>query len=203
MTYHFHNKSTAEALYDAFQAEPFYLAIAQARSNKKESVEEALVKYFDFSIQEAKKYGIYHTTDNPSAGASLCHKPQTDEVYETQAAAKKAFLKKHFGKESLALYKAMEHSMETMEETVIEDHYWYLSILAVAKDYQRQGLGKQLLAPVLAEADKLGIPTFLETFTEGNLIFYGKLGYEVALEYIEPTLNKVCWVLIRQPILLI
>ena len=202
MTYHFQNKSTAAALYDAFQAEPFYLAIAQARSNKKESIKEALIKYFDFSIQEAKKYGIYHTTDNPSAGAALWHKPKTAKVYKAQVAAKTAFLKKHFGKESLAIYKAMEHSMEMMEETVIEDQYWYLSILAVAKDYQRQGLGKQLLAPVLAEADKLGIPTFLETFTEGNLIFYGKLGYEVALEYVEPTLNKTCWVLIRHPILL-
>jgi len=201
MTYTFQNKSTAEALYDAFQAEPFYLAIAQARTNKKESIKEALLKYFDFSIQEAKKYGICYTTDNLSAGASLWHQPQTDEIYEAQSAAKKAFLKNHFGNESLELYKAMEHSMETMEETVIEDHYWYLSILAVAKSQQRKGLGRQLLAPVLAEADKLGVPTFLETFTEGNLIFYGKLGYEVALEYVEPTLNKVCWVLIRQPIL--
>jgi len=199
MTYHFQNKATAEALYDAFQAEPFYVAIAQARTNKKETIKEALTKYFDFSIQEAKKYGIYYTTDNPSAGASLWHKPQTDDVYETQSTTKKAFLKKHFGEESLALYKAMEHSMETMEETVIEDHYWYLSILAVAKKHQGKGFGRQLLAPVLAEADKLGVPTFLETFTEVNLIFYGKLGYEIALEYVEPTLNKICWVLVRQP----
>lgn len=201
MTYHFQNKSTAEALYDAFQAEPFYLAIANARTNKKESTKEALLKYFDFSIQEAKKYGVYYTTANEAAGASLWLKPQTDEGWEAQANAKKAFLKNHFGKESLAVYKAIVHSMETMEETVIEDHWWYLSILAVAKNQQRKGLGKQLLAPVLAEADKIGAPTFLETFTEGNLIFYGKLGYEVALEYLEPTLNKTCWVLMRQPIL--
>lgn len=199
MTYQFINKSAAEALYDAFQAEPFYLAIAQARTNKKESIKEALIKYFDFSIEEAKKYGICYTIDNQQIGASLWHKPQTDEDYEAQSTAKKAFLKKHFGADSLALYKAMEHSMETMEETVIEDNYWYLSILAVAKKHQGKGFGRQLLAPVLAEADKLGIPTFLETFTEVNLIFYGKLGYEVALEYVEPTLNKTCWVLIRQP----
>ena len=199
MTYHFHNKSTAEALYDAFQAEPFYLAIAQARTNKKESIKEALIKYFDFSIQEAKKHGIYQTTDNPTVGASLWHKSQTEEMWVAQANEKKAFLKNHFGAASLAIYKKIVRSMETMEETVIEDHYWYLSILAVAKKHQGKGVGRQLLAPVLAEADKLGIPTFLETFTEANLIFYGKLGYEVALEYLEPTLNKICWVLVRQP----
>ena len=199
MLYQFTNKPTAQALYNAFQAEPFYLAIAQARANKKETEKEALLKYFDFSIQEAKKYGICYTKENQAIGASLWHKPQTDEGWEAQSKAKKAFLKNHFGAESLAVYKKIARGMEEMEETVIEDHYWYLSILAVAKKYQGQGFGRQLLAPVLAEADRLQTPTFLETFTAVNLIFYGKLGYEVALEYVEPTLNKTCWVLIRQP----
>lgn len=199
MTYQFTNKKTAEALYNAFQAEPFYLAIAKARSNQQESEREALTKYFDFSIQEAKKYGNYSTLDNPLVGASLWHQPQTDEGYDQQETEKKTFLNNHFGAESLAVYKKIASGMETMEETVIEDHYWYLSILAVAKTYQGQGFGRLLLAPVLAEADRLNTPTFLETFTEVNLIFYGKLGYEVALEYVEPILNKICWVLIRQP----
>lgn len=199
MTYQFTDKATAEALYDAFQAEPFYLAIAQARSNQEESEKEALTKYFDFSIQEAKKYGSYATLANPLIGASLWHQPQTDEIYEQQSREKKTFLKNHFGAKSLAVYKKIAHGMEEMEETVIEDDYWYLSILAVAKNYQGQGFGRQLLAPILAEADRLNTPTFLETFTEVNLIFYGKLGYEVALEYVEPVLNKTCWVLVRQP----
>jgi len=200
MNYHFANKSIAAALYDAFQAEPFYLAIAQARDNQQESEKDALLKYFDFSIQEAKKYGICYTKENQTIGASLWHKPQTDKDWEQQSKEKKAFLKNHFGSESLAVYKKIASGMETMEETVIEDHYWYLSILAVAKEFQGQGFGRQLLTPVLAEADKLGIPTFLETFTEVNLIFYGKLGFEVALECTEPVLGKTCWILVRHPI---
>ncbi len=199
MRYQFTDKSIAEALYDAFQTEPFYLAIAKARDNQQESEKEALIKYFDFSIQEAKKYGVYYTKKNQAIGASLWHKPQTDDLWDEQSQAKKSFLKNYFGKKSLAIYKKITNGMETMEETVIEDHYWYLSILAVAKPYQGQGFGRQLLAPVLAEADRLKTPTFLETFTEMNLIFYGKLGYQVALEYVEPVLNKTCWVLIRQP----
>jgi len=199
MTYQFKNKAVAQSLYDAFQAEPFYLAIAKARTNKKESIKDTLIKYFDFCIQEAKKYGIYQTMDNANVGASLWLNPPTEELWEQQAKGKKAFLKKHLGAESLAIYKKMAQSMEEREETVIEDHYWYLSILAVAKAHQGQGYGRKLLAPVLAKADKLGVPTFLETFTAGNLIFYGKLGYEVALEYVEPTLDKTCWVLIRRP----
>ncbi len=71
MEYQFTHKSTAEALYNAFQAEPFYLAITKARNNQQESEKEALTKHFDFSIQEAKKYGNYSTLDNPLVGASL------------------------------------------------------------------------------------------------------------------------------------
>ena len=155
------------------------MAIAKARDNHAESEKEALLKYFDFSIQEAKKYGIFYTVGNENVGASLWHKPQTDEGWEQQSREKKAFLRKHFGEESLATYKKIAGSMEVKEETVIEDHYWYLSILAVGKSFQGQGFGRQLLTPILAEADKLGVPTFLETFTRGNLIFDGKLGYKV------------------------
>lgn len=201
MTYQFTNKATAEALYDAFQAEPFYLAIAKARNNQGESEREALLKYFDFSIQEAKKYGIYYTQENHEIGASIWHKPQTDKGWEQQSLEKRAFLKNHFGEESLLIYKKIAGGMEAMEETVIEDHYWYLSILAVGKSFQGQGFGRQLVAPILAKTDQLGVPTFLETFTKANLIFYGKLGYELALEYVELTLNKPCWVLVRQPVL--
>ena len=199
MEYYFTNKSIAESLYDAFQAEPFYLAIAKARSNQLETEKEALLKYFDFTIQEAKKYGILHTLEDPEIGASIWHKPQADNLYEQQVKAKKTFIKEHLGMESFAIYKKMEQFMEVMEEAVIEDHYWYLSILAVGKRHQRKGYGRQLLTPVLAEADQLGIPTFLETFTKGNLVFYGKLNYKVVAEYIVPTLDKTCWILVRHP----
>lgn len=35
-------------------------------------------------------------------------------------------------------------------------------ILAVAPDAQRRGIGKALLEPILAEADRQGLPTYLE-----------------------------------------
>ena len=47
MNYQFLHRTTAKALYNAFQEEPFYLAIAQARDNQEESEEAALLKYFE------------------------------------------------------------------------------------------------------------------------------------------------------------
>lgn len=199
MSYSFINKAISEALYDAFQAEPFYCAIAQARNNQTESEQEALLKYFDFSIQESKKYGIVQTLSNPSIGASLWQQPQSKALGQAQSLAKKAFLKTYFGEDSLAKYTQMATLMNEKEKGIIGANYWYLSILAVAKEYQGKGFGRQLLNPVLAQADIQGVPTYLETFTEVNLIFYGKLGYKVVREYIDPTLDKTCWILVRPP----
>ncbi|MEM6316683.1 MAG: GNAT family N-acetyltransferase [Bacteroidota bacterium] len=188
----------AEALYDAFQTEPFYVTIARARDNQAVSEAIVLTHYFDFSLREAEKYGICHTLEDASIGASLWHQPLTKVKNEEKSQAKKAFLKKYFGGKSLAVYESIAGNMEAEAAGIIGPNYWYLSILAVAPKYQGYGYGRQLLQPILRQADELNMPTYLETFTEGNLVFYGKLGYEVAVEFVEPTLAKTGWILVRK-----
>jgi ribosomal protein S18 acetylase RimI-like enzyme len=198
MTYTFSNKSLATALYNAFQEEPFYVAIARQRTNQAMSEKEALLRYFDFSIQEAQQYGHYYTLDKPNIGASLWLKPLNATLEKAQSKAKKTFLKEVLGPNSLAAYEQMANLMAAIEKDIIAPDYWYLSILAVDPKYQGKGFGQQLLRPVLQQIDQLGVPTYLETFTEGNLHFYGKLGYTVALEYEEPLLQKTGWILVRK-----
>ncbi|MEM1121603.1 MAG: GNAT family N-acetyltransferase [Bacteroidota bacterium] len=189
--------AVAEALYDAFQTEPFYVAIARARDNQVESAATALTHYFDFSVREAKKYGICYTLEDTSIGASIWHPPLPKAKSEEKSAAKKAFLRKYFGEKSLLVYEMIAGNMEAKATDIIKPDYWYLSILAVAQKHQGKGYGRQLLEPVLEQADELNVPTYLETFTKGNLVFYGKLGYEVAVEFVEPTLAKTGWILVR------
>ncbi|MEM1124351.1 MAG: GNAT family N-acetyltransferase [Bacteroidota bacterium] len=196
-TYQFRNKETATALYDAFRAEPFYLALAEARTNRTETVESVLLKYFDYSIQEAQQYGICQTTDDPKIGAALWHIPKDDTLQNQQTAAKKAFVCTHLGVESWRTYQKIAKSMAQVAKKHINPDFWYLSILAVAKAYQGQGRGRQLVVPVLTKADRANKATYLETFTPENLIFYGKLGYQVAVAFVEPTLRKTGWILVH------
>lgn len=198
MSYQIKNKPIATAIYNAFQAEPFYLAIARARENQVESEKEVLIKYFDFAIEEAKQYGLFYTLDKQAVGASIWLKPNSPQLNKQQNEAKKSFLKNQFGEKSLAIYQEMAALMNEKEANLVGDDWWYLSILAVAKNQQGKGLGKALMQPILAQTDALGVTTYLETFTEGNLHFYGKLGYEVAVEYFEPLLEKTCWILVRK-----
>ena len=78
------------------------------------------------------------------------------------------------------------------------ERYWYLGVLATRPERQREGLASAVLAPVLEQADQVGIACCLETSTETNLRFYEKRGFlettEVAIAGGPPT-----WWLRRPP----
>lgn len=65
------------------------------------------------------------------------------------------------------------------DRTASEPH-WYLAMLGVSPECQGQGIGGQLLQPVLQEADRAKLPCYLETSTPGGVRFYQRHGFEIA-----------------------
>jgi len=63
-------------------------------------------------------------------------------------------------------------------QTMPQPH-WYLLLLAVSPAYQRQGVGHQLIQPVLEESDRQGHPCYVEASTEGAVQFYQRHGFEI------------------------
>lgn len=57
--------------------------------------------------------------------------------------------------------------------------HWYLLVLGVAPEYQGQGVGGELILPVLRQADRDETPCYLETSTEGGVRFYQRHGFEI------------------------
>jgi GNAT superfamily N-acetyltransferase len=66
---------------------------------------------------------------------------------------------------------------QAMAEHRPSESHWYLGILGTHPDKQNQGLGSQVLKAMLAEADGLGLPTFLESSNPRNYDFYRRHGY--------------------------
>jgi GNAT superfamily N-acetyltransferase len=60
-----------------------------------------------------------------------------------------------------------------------KEEHWYLYVLGVDPARWRRGIGGQLMAPVLDQVDREGLPCYLETQNESNLAFYGRYGWEV------------------------
>jgi len=57
--------------------------------------------------------------------------------------------------------------------------HWYLHYLGVEPRRQGRGLGGALMAPVLAECDRDGVPAHLEASTERNRRLYERNGFDL------------------------
>jgi ribosomal protein S18 acetylase RimI-like enzyme len=77
--------------------------------------------------------------------------------------------------------------------------HWYLESLGVEPTRQRGGLGRSLVTPVLAEADAAEVACYLETETEGNVEFYGSLGFVVVEQDVADAVGVPVWLMVRPP----
>ena len=57
--------------------------------------------------------------------------------------------------------------------------HWYLVVMSVRPERQRQGLGKALVKPILERADRDGVVCRLETADPNTIPFYTRLGFDV------------------------
>lgn len=84
------------------------------------------------------------------------------------------------------------------KRTMKGKEYTYLQIIGVATAYQRQGYGRKLLHALIEKSDKAGLPIYLETETERNVVMYQRYGFEVIREIFLPVINLPIWELLRR-----
>lgn len=76
--------------------------------------------------------------------------------------------------------------------------HYTLSLLGVEPKLQRQGLGRELLAPVLDRCDRERLPAYVDTAKAENVAFYERLGFELRVESKHPEFPTF-WCLTRAP----
>jgi GNAT superfamily N-acetyltransferase len=64
-----------------------------------------------------------------------------------------------------------------VDKLLPQDQHWYLGVLATRPDRRGRGFGSAVIAPVLAAADRAGLPVALETSTTSNVDFYTRRGF--------------------------
>lgn len=197
MSYEFFHRPLAEVLRRALSEDAFYVEMEKSADGAAAERREAMVRYMDFSMKEARETGVLRLWE--SLGASLWTKPVNEAVAEKTASAKKEFLAKHMGGGSLSTYRRIVEAMVAESREVIPPECWYLSILGVAPEAQGRGIGVKLVEPVLAEADAAGVATYLETFTPRNKSFYKRLGYRDAKTIHEPLTGAEYSIMVREP----
>ncbi|MEM6578768.1 MAG: GNAT family N-acetyltransferase [Pseudomonadota bacterium] len=158
-----------------------------------------MIDYYSVSIAEARRYGRVCELPEGFRGISVWSLPLSSYDAEKKSDAKKAFIQSRMGAEAFQTYSDICCSMARQTEAVTEKTDWYLSIAGISPAYQSQGFGPQIIRPVLTEADAADIGSYLETFTERNMPFYARLGYQVIASFEEPVIGARYWVMRRPP----
>ncbi|MCB0163296.1 MAG: GNAT family N-acetyltransferase [Anaerolineae bacterium] len=200
MTYQITYRNISQALYHSLNQDPFYIELENSITDGPVVRREAMLTYFDYSMTEGQKYGELYLPDGKSFGASIWSKPINGPVAKQIARDKKAFIRQHLGKTTLKKYSDIIEFMSQSAKAIVPNGSWYLSIVGIAPQFQGQGLGGSLVKPILDKADKLGVPSYAETFTPRNRNFYYRLGYHAVASFVEPVIDAEYWIMLREPL---
>ena len=197
MSYQIKYPTVANALYQALLSDSFYATLAKTISNSLEAQQVGMLKYLDYSMQEASQFGVLLLPSEHQYGASIWSKPLSFEESKQKKHLKETFIKNELGESAWNCYHEIVTFMDKQIDGIIPDNIWYLSILGLHPRHQNKGLGSGLVQPILSQMDKLGVPTYLETFTPRNISFYKRLGYKIVDSFLEPTTKAEYWVMVR------
>jgi len=150
-------------------------------------------------MREARQFGRLQTSNGSAQGASIWSVPIDVQRSRQKETEKQAFIRDHMSDASLATYLQITASMARHTLPWVPSNSWYLSILGIAPVCQWQGFGQTLMHPTLIEADRLGAPAYLETFTPRNMRFYRRLGFQERAAVDESVTGARYWIMIRKP----
>jgi GNAT superfamily N-acetyltransferase len=185
------------ALVESLRHDPFYVAITEGYGADEALRSEALRRYFDYSMSEGARVGrcIQSLGDAPAAAVWLL--PLSPEQAAAEASAKAAFIRSALEPKGAQNYHRIVEFMASRSRSIVSSGAWYLSIVGVAPVAQGRGVGGRLIRATLAEADQVGAPSFLETFSQRNVNLYERLGFAVVASYEEPTTQSQYWIMQR------
>ena len=183
----------------ALENDPFYQSICAGYVHDAVGRRAVLTQYFAYSIQEGKEIGrCIHLADS-ARGVAVWLLPQAPDVRSRAAQNKRVFLQATLDAQGCANYYRIVDFMNSKAASLLDRDTWYLSIVAVDPAAQGQGLGRKLLEPTLAEADRVSATCYLETFSPRSLSFYERLGFAPAARFAEPTTGADYVVMVRDP----
>lgn len=95
------------------------------------------------------------------------------------------------------LYRVGLDVMRRMERAHLREPHLYVLVIGVDPARKGQGLGRQLMQHTAAEAERAGVPAYLETSNPVNLGFYARFGFEVREELTARDGAPPVWTLLR------
>jgi GNAT superfamily N-acetyltransferase len=187
-------KPAAEVLERAFRDYPMsaYFMPDEAKRRKKQPA------IYRMLVRAGIKYGEAYATSAKLEGVALWFSSESRRESFWDNLISGQFLTLWLaGREVVKRQRTFAECAAAVRVRCVPGQHWYLQLLGVDPAYQGQGYSSALLKPMLARADKEGVPCFLETQAEKNVALYEHFGFRVAEVWVIPGSSIKSWAMVR------
>lgn len=179
----------------AFQDDPLFCYLIPDDTRRA----RLLPSFHSITIRYAMRYGKVYTT--PQVDGVACWLPpgRTTPTWLGTLRAALHGAPVSFGLSGLRRYLPIGNYTEKIHAQVAPGPHWYLWELGVDPSRQHQGIGGQLMQPILERAARDNLPCYLETMNEANVPFYEKRGFTVVSDGVVPGCGLRVWGMVARP----
>lgn len=169
--------SLAVALADSFADDPVQQWLFAGAADYR----GALRRFFRFFVDEYFAIGhVYVLRGSPASGGAMWAPPDRDILHDGGRIEQfLAMVQDDVGCDPTERLMELARSSDYRPKSP----HFYLGILGVSPAAQGDGIGGDLIAPILASCDEAGVVAHLESSNPRNLGFYERLGFETVDEY--------------------
>ena len=186
----------AGVLARAFAKDPFYRWLAGDASERAQRMREG---WSGLLRHTSNRLSATYTTDD-HAGVALWHPPGYGGAgFLDSLRLLPSVLRLAGGMRRLRDISRAISALEKRRKAHVPMPHFYLSALGVEPERQGEGVGTRLMQPALLEADRRGLPAYLETATARNVLLYERQGFAVVEELTLPGTDVHGWLMRRSP----
>ena len=173
------HQAAAQALARAFHDDPMVMYVMPDDERRRKH----LPWFFKLATEYGHRYGETYTTPGTAEAAAIWLPPGgtiADPLKMVRLGLLRGVYK--FGPASFMRFFSLLNHLEELHKRDMPPEHWYLFVLGVDPARQGQGVGGNMIAPILERADKDRLPCYLETMKEINVTFYQKHGFQVVVD---------------------
>ncbi|MFC2038014.1 GNAT family N-acetyltransferase [Chloroflexota bacterium] len=180
----------------AFWEDPIYTALFTDEVER----EQALQRLFGAVVGYCLMYGLVHTTPAVEGAACWLTPGNTTVTFWRMLRAGLGLPRAmaQFNPQARQGFQAVLAYTDEIHKREAPGPHWHLWALGVEPGCQGQGIGSRLIRPVLAQADRDGVPCYLETETDKNVAFYQKRGFNIVSDGVVPGQEVRIWTMLRE-----